>query len=474
MTAILPQPVTTRRAPVTTRRAPVAAPTVETLPEAPLNPLPYRQRLAAVKSYHTGTELLRDAGGPVTKIVLGPRWLMPPIVLATSPQAIRDVLAVRDGTVDKMSPVFAELRAVLGENLVDLPHDRWLPRRRTIQPVFTKARISALCGHVTAAASSVGRQWEDGSEIDLGQECRKLTLRTLGKSVFGLDLDDQAERIEEPLQVAMTHAVRRALRPLRAPAWLPTPARRRARQASAELHRLADDILQACRADPNRDAPLVQALLAATDPETGRGLTDREIRDELIIFLFAGHDTVATTITYALWQLGRHLAVQDQVAAEVAALGDHELTSADLPALEYTSQVVKEALRLCPPAPTGTRTATRDLEVGGYRVPAGTTLAFGRMAVQRDPALWDNPLAFDPSRFSSSRSAGRDRWQYLPFGGGARSCIGDHFAMMEATLALATLLREVEIHSTDETFPLAVHFTLVADGPVRARVRRRP
>lgn len=446
---------------------------VEALPEPPLNPLPYRQRLAAVKSYHTGTEQLRDAGGPVTKIVLGPSWLMKPIVLATSPQAIRDILTVRDGTVDKMSPVFAELRAVLGENLVNLPHDRWLPRRRTIQPVFTKQRVGALCGHVAAAAESVGRTWQDGAEIDLALQARKLTLRTLGKSVFGLDLDDQAERIEEPLNIAMTHAVRRALRPLKAPTWMPTRARRRAREASAELHRLADDILQACRRDPDLDAPLVQALLAARDPETGAGLTDKEIRDELIIFLFAGHDTVATTITYALWQLGRHLHFQDQVAAEAAALGDRELTSADLPKLTYTAQVVREALRLCPPAPTGTRTATRDLEVGGYRVPAGTTLAFGRMAVQRDPALWDNPLAFDPDRFNSSRSAGRDRWQYLPFGGGARSCIGDHFAMMEATLTLATLIREAEIHSLEDDLPLKVHFTLVADGPVPARVRRR-
>ncbi len=446
---------------------------IDQLPEAPRNPLPYRQRLAAVKSYHTGTELLRDAGGPVTRIVLAPRWLMSPIVLATSPQAIRDVLGVRDGTVDKMSPVFAELRAILGENLVNLPHDRWLPRRRTIQPVFTKQRIAQLGGHATAAAASVVGGWGDGDRIDLSAQARALTMRALGKSVFGIDLEDRTELIEEHLQTALTYAVRRALRPVRSPAWMPTPGRRRALRASAELRALANDILQQCRARPEREAPLVQALIAATDPVTGRALTDKEICDELIIFLFAGHDTVATTLTHTLWQLGRHPQIQQRVADEVRGLGGHPLTGADLTGLGYTSQVVKEALRLCPPAPTGTRTATRDLNVGGYRVPAGTTLAFGRMAVQRDPRLWDDPLAFDPDRFAPGRAAGRDRWQYLPFGGGPRSCIGDHFAMMEATLAVATLIREVEIESLEQSFPLAVHFTLVADGPIPARVSRR-
>ena len=132
-----------------------------------------------------------------------------------------------------------------------------------------------------------------------------------------------------------------------------------------------------------------------------------------------------------------------------------------------------QALRLCPPGPTGTRVATRDVEVAGYRVKAGTTLAFGRMAVQTDPSRWDHPLRFDPDRFGPDRDEGRDRWQYLPFGGGPRSCIGDHFAMLEATLALATIVRRVEIESLEDDFPLAVPFTMVAAAPIRANVRLR-
>lgn len=446
---------------------------VAALPLAPKNPLPYRDRLKAIREFHTGTNKLRDAGGPVTRVTLGPKWLIPPIVLATSPQGIRDIVSVRDGSVDKTSTVATELRRLLGGNLFVLPHSEWLPRRRTLQPVFTRQRVRQFGGHMAEAAEIVRAQWRDGAEIDLDAQCRTLTLRALGRSVLGLDLDERSDAIAEPLRVATSYAVRRALRPVRAPEWMPTPARRRARAAAAAIRRLADEILQACRADPDREAPLVHALIAATDPETGLSLSDNDIRDEMIIFLFAGHDTTATTLTYALWALGRHPDLQQRVAAEAARIPNRQLTPDDVARLGFTVRVLQEALRLCPPGPTGTRMATRDVEVAGYRVKAGTMLAFGRMAVQTDPGLWDDTLRFDPDRFSPERADGRDRWQYVPFGGGPRSCIGDHFAMLEATLALATIVRRVEIESLSEEFPLAVPFTMVAAAPIRAKIRLR-
>ena len=451
----------------------VPVPDVASLPLAPKNPLPYRQRLRAVRSFHTGTDKLRDAGGPVTRFSLGPKWLVPPIVLATSPQGIRDILSVRDGSVDKTSPVLSEFRRIIGGNLFDLPHDEWLPRRRTLQPVFTSQRVRRFGGHMAQAAELVCAAWRDGTEVNLDAECRTLTLRALGRSVLGIDLDESADAVAERLHVAMSYAVGRALRPLRAPRWMPTPARRRARAAAGTLRELADEILQACRAEPTRDAPLVQALIAGIDPVTGKPLSDSEIRDEIIIFLFAGHDNMATTLTYALWAMGRHRALQDRVAAEVAELPDRQLTPEDMPRLGYTVQVLQEALRLCPPAATGTRMVTRDVAVAGYRVEAGTMLAFGRLAVQRDPILWDNPLAFDPDRFSQANREDRDRWQYVPFAGGPRSCIAHHFAMLEATLGLATIIRRAEIFSSEDEFPLAVHSTMVAGGPIWARVRLR-
>lgn len=439
------------------------------LPLAPKNPLPYRQQVKAVRTFHSGLEVLRDAGGPVTRLTLAPKWIASPVVVATSPQGARDMLGRGGGHFEK-TRVHAEMRHLLGPNLFDLTHEAWLPRRRAVQPIFTKQHVREFAGHMADAAQTVADTWVDDTEVDLDTECRKLTLRALGRSVLGIDLDAHSEAIAKSLQVALKYIADRAMRPINSPRWLPTPARRRARIASETLHRLADDILEACRADPTRDAPLVHALIAASDPATGQALSDDEIRDELIVFMLAGHDTTATTLTYAMWALGHHRDMQDKVRAEALAVGERELTPDDVAALRYTVQVLHEALRLCPPGAATARMATRDVEVDGYRVEAGTMVAVGIYALHRDPALWDRPLEFDPDRFNPQNSEGRDRWQYLPFGAGPRSCIGDHFAMLEATLGLATIIRCTEIRSINPNFPMVAPFTTVAAEPIRATV----
>ena len=442
------------------------------LPQAPLNPLPYREKLRALRSFNKGFEILRDSGGPVTRLKMAPRWLMPEVVVATSPQGAHDILGRSSEYVDKAT-VHQEMQYVLGGNLFDLMHDEWLPRRRAVQPVFTKKHVQSFAGDMAQAAQTVVDGWSEGSRIDLDKECRRLTMRALGRAVLGLDLDRRSDAVDDPLRTVLIYIANRAASPLRMPRWLPTPARNRARAAAATLRTLAEDVLKACREDPELDAPLVRALMAATDPETGEGLTDAEIRDELIVFIAAGHDTTATALTYALWQLGRYPEMQENVRAEAAELGDRELGPDDITHLGYTVQVLREALRLCPPAPGAARRAVRDIEVDGYRVRAGTLLLFGTYAVQRDPALWEWPQLFDPQRFRPEATKTMDRWQYLPFGAGQRSCIGEHFAMLEATLALATIVRSTEIRSSEDVFPVATPFTMVAGAPIWARVSWR-
>lgn len=448
----------------------VSAANVYDLPPAPTNPLSLRRQLSAIRVFHTGLEVLRDAGGPVTKLKIGPERLTQPVVVVTSPRGARDVLGRGGEHVDK-TRVHHEMRNLMGANLFDLTYERWLPRRRALQPVFTKQHVRTFGGHMAQAARTVAESWPDASLIDLDAECRRLTLRALGRSVLGIDLDEHTDAIAEPLRVALEYIADRAVKPVPAPKWLPTPARRRARAASKRLKRLADQILSGCRADPTRDAPLVRALIAAKDPSTGKALSDNEIRDELVVFLLAGHDTTATTLSYALWALGSHTDMQARARAEVNRIGDRELTPDDVPALTYTVQVLHEALRLCPPGAATARVAKDDIEVDGYRVQAGTMVVVGIYALHRDPALWTNPRAFDPDRFSKQNSVGRDRWQYLPFGAGPRSCIGDHFAMLEATLALASIIKSVEIRSLRDDFPITVPFTAVAAEPIRACVK---
>jgi cytochrome P450 len=323
------------------------------------------------------------------------------------------------------------------------------------------------------AAQTFVERWRDGGDVDLDVECRRVAMRSLGRSVLGVDLNERSDVIAEHMHVASSYTTDRALRPVRAPRWLPTPARRRARAAVTSMREVTDEILAACRANPTHDAPLVHALIAATDPETGLSLSDDDISNDLLIFMLAGHDTTATALTYALWVLGHHPDVQDRVAAEAAAIGDRELTPDDVPNLGYTVQVLHEALRLCPPAAGVARLALRDIAVGGYRVQAGSLMAVGIYALHRDPALWNDPLAFDPDRFSPENTKTRDRWQFLPFLGGGRSCIGEHFARLETTLALGTIIRAMEIRSVDEDFRCEVPFTTVAKGPIRASVRPR-
>ena len=152
----------------------------------------------------------------------------------------------------------------------------------------------------------------------------------------------------------------------------------------------------------------MRALIGTTDPRTGLPLTDREICDELVLFMLAGHDTTSTTITYALWALGHHRELQDRVLVEVAELGDRPLTPADVPRLGFTVQVLHEALRLCPPAPVISRMVMQDIDVDGCRVEAGSVAIVGVYAMHRDPELWDDPLEFDPDRFSTQRSEGSE------------------------------------------------------------------
>jgi cytochrome P450 len=362
---------------------------------------------------------------------------------------------------------------LIGDNVFNLPYKAWKPQRQTLQPLFTKQHVATFAGHMAAAADERASSWGEGARVDLDRDMRGLTLRVLGRSLFGVNLDQHASDLGPSIQQVLNYVTSRGLRPVRAPRSLPTPARRRFRRALAEIHAVIEEAIASYQAHPARDCELVRLLLAAQDPDTGRPLTHDEVVSDLAVFLIAGHDTTSTTLTYALWALGHHPELQDRVAEEVGELGDRSLTVRDVPALPFTVQVIHEALRLCPPAAALARLATRDTVVDGFRIERGTNVLVGIYALHRDPALWDAPETFDPDRFSAERSRGRDRWQFLPFGAGARSCIGDHFAMLEATLGLACLVRRRRVTSLDPAFPLALPFTMTAGGPIPARVETR-
>lgn len=442
-----------------------------TAPPAPEAPFGVRQKLAALTVFHTGPAVVAKAAGPVALLSFRPRWLIPRYAVVTSPQGARDVLGRTDGGFDKQHVMHRESQA-FGRNVFNLPHERWVGRRRLLQPLFTRRHVATFAGHMAESAQALTTGWIERGTVDLDEQARRLTLRVIGRSVFGLDLGERAEQLGQPVHALLTWLTARAQRPVRAPGRLPTPARYRMRRALAAVRSAIDEAIAAARADPDGDAELIHLLMRATDPDTGRPLTDEQIRDELLVFLIAGHDTTSTTLAYGMWALGRDPDLQDRLAAEVADLG-HPPSVDDLPVLALTVRVVHEALRICPPAPVIVRSAMRDAVVDGYLIPAGTQVMVGVYAMHHDPALWPDPERFDPDRFADLRLAGDDRWRYLPFGGGPRSCVGDHFAMLEAALGLATIVGAARIEALDDEFPIALPFTLTAGGPVPARISRR-
>ncbi|KIU14823.1 cytochrome P450 [Mycolicibacterium llatzerense] len=439
------------------------------LPPAPDVPLSLRERIAAIQVAHSGCETFRDAGGPVTTVRIAPKWMMPPIVAVTSPQGARDVLTATYPAVDRDFPFMTEQQKLNGGSLLNFSHREWVGRRRMLQPVFTTARIAELNGQMYDIAADAATSWRDGSEIDLDQESRRITMRVLGRTIMGFEPGSYTDELVDPLRRISKYIADRGRAPVKVPSWVPTRERRFAVRFNKVAHDLAAQILQDCRTDPELSAPLVRAMMEARDPETSEPLTDEEICHELVIFLASGLETTATTLAFALWSLGRHPDIYDRVAAEVSAVDEAALRTNPRSQLPYTVSVIQEALRLGGPTPGVMRIARQDMAVDGFRVEAGSMLLVGVYAMHRDPELWDRPLEFDPDRFSAGRS--RMQWQFLPFGGGPRSCIGEFFALTAATLELASIVRHCRLTSRESTFPITAPLTIVPDGPIPALVQ---
>jgi cytochrome P450 len=262
--------------------------------------------------------------------------------------------------------------------------------------------------------------------------------------------------------------------PLRPPVGWPTPVNWRLARAQLALYEVCDQIIARRRASGSGgEQDLVGLLLAARDG-TGR-LSDAEIRDQVLVFLLAGHETTSTALTFTLDLLGRHPEVQRRVRAEVdEVLGDRTPTAGDVPALALTTRTLKEAMRLYPSAPLIGRMAVADDELCGYRIPARSNLAVVPWVIHRHPGFWDEPGRFDPERFTPEREKARHHYAWLPFGGGPRGCIGQHFSMLESVIALAMLVRDFEFAAPAAEPRYTNHITLRPTSGVPSRVSPRP
>jgi cytochrome P450 len=407
---------------------------------------------------HTYERVMRECGD-VVRLVVGPPGVRFDVYCVFHPDGVRAVLAGSREGYSKHNRFYEQIAEAFGWGLLTSEGALWQRQRRLIQPLFTRKRIASYAELMAEEATAVARRWErasgNGVVVDANSEAVRLALRVVGRAIFGDDVAKARDVLEPAFEVLGRHTVRRATSPLTAPASWPTPANRRAARARRALYGVVDELIaHRERAGPDGD-DLLSRLLRARDPDTGQAMDVQQVRDEALIFLLAGHETTSTALTFTLHLLGRHPAEQQLVHDEIDAVLDRRPPTVDETAgLERTTMAIKEAMRLYPPAYAVGRLAESDQEIGGYTIPAGARVAVSQYATHRHPRFWDNPKAFDPTRFTPEREAARHPYAYFPFGAGPRACIGSHFAMLETTIAAAVLLQRFRIHSQSEEVPL--------------------
>ena len=362
---------------------------------------------------------------------------------------------------------------VLADGLLLSDGEQWQRQRTQLQPLFYRERIEAYADTMGSYAAATADEWanSDGT-VDLTEATSMYTLRVLGKTLFGIDTDEHRRAIRAGAEAIRQRSSESPVT-VDIPDWLPTPGDRRYRRGIDKLENVVDKLLDSRGEDPHGD-DLLSLLLTATN--NGERVSESEIRSQLMTFLFAGHETSATALTWALYELGRKPAVTERLTAEVDDVIDGSYaTLADLPELEYTEQVLRETLRRYPPAAAIFRETDTTVHVGDYRLPEDAYVVLPQFHVHTDDRWWETPRQFDPSRWDDITEPPGDRpeYAYFPFGGGPRHCIGMRFARMELKLALATIARRCQITHECDDVSIDVGSTVTPEETIRVRVQRR-
>jgi len=413
--------------------------------------------------------------GPLVRVRFGAGGML----LVAHPEDLEHVLQlhnrryVRGHTVDMIRPM-------LGNGLPLSDGAFWLRQRRTMQPLFARPRIATLVETIVDVSRRHVSELRDGAELSTHYLMMRVTRDVIVQTMFSTSLGDDVAELDAALATVERHVGRYGFLPFRFPSWLPDQVR--FRRAIATLDRLVYGLISERRAEQHAgDAPsrdLLDALMQARDPQTGQGMSTVELRDEVMNIFFAGHETTANLLTWAILELSRRPDVEAHLRDEVdAVLGGREPTPADLPALEYVNAVLRETLRLHPAAWIFAREATEDDELRGHRVARGSAVVLFPYATHRLAEFWPEPERFDPQRFITDRTiglGGTKNWAFLPFGAGPHVCIGNHLAMAEATIVLAMLHQRGRLRALhpERARPRAAATLHVADGlPARFDAR---
>lgn len=414
--------------------------------------------------------------GDVVRYVAGPPGPLRVVAYGIAhPDGVQHVLASGAEHFSKQDAAYNELRALVGNGLLTSEGEVWRRQKRLVQPLFTHSRVAGYASMMAEESRDLIQRWEqlrtgDGT-VDLHSEMTRFSLRVVCRALFGTDIEHIIPILKDNVPYLSRKAFNRSLSPVHIPDTWPTPGNRHKDRAVAEVYGMVDDLIAARRAVPEGPDDLLSLLLNAKDPEGEGPLSDSEVRDQALIFLLAGHETTATSLTFTLHLLGLHSEVQDRVRAEVATvLGERDPDHEDARALAYTTMAIKEAMRLYPAAYAIPRLVTESHDVGGYHLPAGSVAVVGPWVTHRHLDFWEDPERFDPERFTPEREKARHRYAYFPFGGGPRACIGQYFSMLETIIAVATLVRAYEFTSPPGPVKLFTGITLRPRQPMPCRI----
>jgi cytochrome P450 len=391
----------------------------------------------------------------------------------THPAHHREVLI--DGARDycKSQRVRRVLGQWSGDGLALIDGQRWRRQRQLVNPAFETRRVDAHSSSVLRHAHALAAQWQNLPEVDVSRGLLRFTLAVAAEALFGAEVTPHIEDLIAQISVLNECAIRELNSALLLPRWAPLPSKRRLRDAIRRLETVVFDMIEQARRRPAGGDRLISILLASVDDE-GKSMDLPQLRDAVVNILLGAHETTATALTWTLYCWSRHLAVQDEARADLhAALRGSEPDLASLPRLGAIERSAEEALRLYPPAYAIPREAARDLKLGSFAVRRGSVVNLVPIVTHRDPRWFERPLDFMPSRFQRGRPV---RGTYLPFGLGARACIGRRFAMLEVVTALAVLLRRFRFEPAPSQLEieLEAQISLHPKGGLRLALQAAP
>lgn len=384
---------------------------------------------------------IREDYGDVVRLTALPGFYW---YFVAHPASVEHILQTNQQNYLKARAFKKTFGMLLGEGLFTSEGGLWRRQRRLAQPAFQRQRLAMLASVMTDATERMLVRWGEyqrrGESFDIAAEMTHLTLEIAGRTLFSIDISEKANRFGTALRDAFEYIDYRMSYPITLPPFLPTPRNRRFKKAKGALDDIVHTIIRERRSRREDKGDLLSMLLLARDEDTGEGMTDEQLRDEVLTILVAGHETIATALAWTWYVLAKNPEVATNLRFELEkTLRGRSPTHEDLPKLIYTRMIFEEVMRLYPPAWVMMRQAREGDTINGYDIPPKALIVISQYVTHRHPDFWEEPAKFEPERFTVERAGRRPRFAYFPFGGGSRQCMGNNYAMMEAQLVLASV-----------------------------------